>query len=70
VFLIAASAVLALCLPSVALASDPNAAFMAAEVGRSSVLSIGELAALIAVSFIPALVMIARERRAERRGQH
>jgi hypothetical protein len=68
VFLIAACAAVALCLPSVALAAEPGSGFLGAEVARSSSLSLGELAGLIAIGFLPALVMIARERRAERRG--
>lgn len=67
VFLIAAGAVLALCLPSavsVALGAEPDASFFGAEVARTSGLSIGELAALIAIGLLPALVMVARERRA------
>lgn len=67
-FFIAAGAALVLCLPSLALASEPDS-YLGAEVVRSSPLSIGELAALIAVGLVPALVMVARERR-QRRAEH
>lgn len=64
---IAVCAVLAVCLPSIAFAT-PEAGFLGAELDRaSSVLSAGELAAVIAIGIIPALVMIARERRRQRR---
>lgn len=65
---IAVCAVLAVCLPSIALAS-PEAGFFGAELEGKSALSAGELAALIAIGFIPALVMIGRERRDQRRDQ-
>jgi hypothetical protein len=46
-------------------AADPRPSSYLAVEGNigASPLSIGELAALIAIGFIPALVMIARERR-------
>ena len=64
---IAAALLAVLLLPSIVFA-DPETGFLGAELVRtSSRLSAGELLALIAVGFIPALVMIARERRDQRR---